>query len=104
MFKRRHHKFTNKTVSKRGISSVILFLAAAALLGYGIYLSFRAHGDGDTMVGILGAGGLVSATAGLFLGLNSIKDENVFHTFAWVGSVGNAIIWFFILCLIMVGI
>ena len=56
------------------------------------------------MVGILGAGGLVSATAGLFLGLNSIKDENVFHTFAWVGSVGNAIIWFFILCLIMVGI
>ena len=98
MFKRRHYKFTNKTVSKRGISSLILFFAAAALLGYGIYLSFRAHGDGDTIVG------LVSATAGLFLGLNSIKDENVFHTFAWVGSIGNAVIWFFILCLIMVGI
>lgn len=104
MFKRRHYKFTNKTVSKRGISSLILFLAAVLLLGYGIYLSFRAHGNGDTIVGILGTGGLISATVGLLIGLNSIKDENVFHTFAWVGSIGNAVIWFFILCLIMVGI
>lgn len=104
MFKLRHYKFTNKKTSKRGISSVILFIAAVALLGYGIYLSFRAHGNGDTMVGILGTGGLISATIGLLIGLNSIKDENVFHTFAWVGSIGNAIIWFFVLCLIMVGI
>lgn len=104
MFKRRHYKFTNKKTSKRGISSVILFVAAAGLLGYGIYLSFLAHGNGDSIVGILGTIGLISATAGFFIGLNSIKDENVFHTFAWVGSIGNAAIWFFILCLIMVGI
>jgi len=103
MFKRRHYKFTNKKTSKRGISSVLLFFVAAFLLGYGIYLSFRARGSGGTIVGLLGAGGLISATVGLFIGLNSIKDENVFHTFAWVGSIGNAAIWFFILCLIMVG-
>lgn len=104
MFKRKHYKFTNKKISKRGISSTILFFAAMFMVIYGIYLSFRAHGNGGTMVGVLGLGGLICATAGLIIGLNSIKDENVFHTYAWIGSIGNAAIWFLILCLIMVGI
>lgn len=104
MFKRKHYKFTNKKTSKRGISSTLLFLAAAVMVIYGIYFSFKAHGNGTMLVGVMGIGGLVSATVGFVIGLNSLKDENVFHTFSWIGSIGNAFIWFCILFMIMVGI
>lgn len=104
MFKRKHYKFTNKKTSKRGVASTLLFLAAAAMIVYGIYLSYKAHGNGTMLVGVMGIGGLVSATAGLVFGMNSLKDEDVFHTFSWIGAVGNAVIWFCILFMIMVGI
>lgn len=104
MFQRKHYKFTDKKTSKRGIASTILFVMAAAMLIYGIYLSFLAHGAGGTMVGIMGFGCFLCATAGLFFGLNSLKDEEVFHTFSWIGSVGNAILWFFILIMVMIGL
>lgn len=104
MLKRKHYKFTNRKTSKRGISSMLLFLVSAAMVLYGIYLSFKAHGDGTMLVGVMGIGGLISATAGFVIGLNSLKDENVFHTFSWIGSIGNAFIWFCILFMIMVGI
>lgn len=104
MLKRKHYKFTNKKTSRRGVGSTILFFCALAAIFYGIYLSFQAHGNGGTLVGVMGFGGLLLATAGLVLGLNSLKDEEVFHTFSWIGSVGNAVIWFFVLLLIMIGL
>lgn len=104
MFKRKHYKFTDRKTSKRGVCSTLLFLAAAVMMAYGIYLSFIAHGNGGIDVGIMGFCGFIAATAGLVLGLNSLKDEGVFHTSSWIGSVGNAVLWFFVLVMIMIGI
>lgn len=103
LLKRKHYKFTDKKTSKRGIASVVLFLGAMGMVGYGIYLSFLAHGQGDVRVGLMGTGGLILASVGVFFGLNSLKDENVFHTSSWIGSVGNAVIWIFVLLMIMIG-
>lgn len=104
MLKRKHYKFTDKKTSKRGVASTIVFFAALILLGLGIYLSFQTHGNGGIIVGVLGLFSFVAATVGAVLGLNSLKDEDVFHTFSWIGSVGNVILWFFILLLIMIGL
>ncbi len=103
MLKRKHYKFTDKKTSKWGVASTIVFLVALILLGFGVYQSFQAHGNGGITVGILGFFSFVAATVGAVLGLNSLKDEDVFHTFSWIGSVGNAVLWFFILLLIMIG-
>ena len=104
VFKRKHYKFTDKKVSRRGMGSTALFLVSAVMIVYGIYLSFKAHGNGGMIVGVMGTGSFFAATAGLVLGLNSLKDENVFHTFSWIGSVGNAVIWFCVLIMIMIGV
>lgn len=55
-------------------------------------------------MGAMGTGGFVLSFIGLLLGVGSLKDENVFHTFSWIGAVGNAILWFAILVFIMIGI
>ncbi len=104
MWKRKHYKFTDKYIPRRGVASALLLATALAMLVYGLYLSFRAGGNGGVMVGVMGTGCLLSAAIGLFLGLNSLKDEDVFHGFSWVGSVGNAILCLFILLMIMIGI
>lgn len=104
IFKRKHYKFTDKKISKRGVASTVLLLIAMAFIGYGLYVSFQAHGDGGTMVGVMGAGGFLASLCGLVLGLASLKDQGVFHSFSWIGSVGNAVICFFMLSLIMIGV
>ena len=104
MFKRKHYKFTDKKSSGKGMISTALFVCTAAMIIYGIWLSFRAHGMGGTIVGAMGTGGFVLSFIGLLLGVGGLKDENVFHTFSWIGAVGNAILWFAILVFIMIGI
>lgn len=104
MFKRKHYKFTNKKTSRRSMLSFFIFLCSLALLCYGLYLSFQARGNGGFLVGLSGFGSFVLSTAGLILGMEDLKNEDLFHTFSWIGAVGNAIIWFGILLMILIGI
>ncbi len=104
VLKRKNYKFTNKKVSKIGVISTILLLFSVVLIGYGLKLSFEAHGEGGMTVGVLGAVGFLTSLAGLITGFVSLKEPEVFHSFSWIGAIGNAVICFFMLSLIMIGI
>ena len=97
-------KFTDKKRSKRGVGSAVLMVLSYGLLIAAVYLSYTKRGEGGIEVGALGFGTLVASTAGLALGLYSFKEEEVYLNWPWIGTVGNALIWLFILGVILVGI
>lgn len=81
-----------------------MLVFAVLSFSLGIVRSFQAHGNGDYLVGVAGLLAFLFAFAGTILGMSSLKDEDVFHGFSWMGSIGNTIIWMLILIMIMIGI
>lgn len=98
------YKFTDKKISRGGILSSLFVLIAAGLLGAGVYISYRADGNGGTNVGLLGAGAFLVALVGFVIGIKSFKEDEVFLGLPWFGVVGNAIIWLFMAGVILVGL
>lgn len=79
--------FTNKSYARGGIVSTILGVAAVILLIWGITLAYKAKGNGDSLVGLLGAGALIMSLAGLVAGIRSFKEEDKFYTFSRWGTM-----------------
>ena len=98
------YKFTNKKISKGGVMSSLFAVVAAVLLGAGVYISYKAHGEGGSLVGVLGIGAFIVSTVGFFVGVRSFKNDEAFLGFPWFGVVANAIIWLFMMCIILIGI
>ena len=100
----RKYKFTDKKISRGGVVSSLFVLIAAGLLYAGIYISYKADGNGGANVGMLGAGAFFVALVGFIIGIRSFKEEEVFLGFPWFGVVGNAVIWLFMAGVILVGL
>ena len=100
----KRYKFTDKKLSRGGILSSLFVLIAAGLLYAGVYISYKADGNGGTNVGMLGAGAFLSSIIGFIIGIRSFKKDDVFLGFPWFGVVGNAIIWIFMAGVILVGL
>lgn len=100
----RKYKFTDKKISRGGVVSSLFVLIAVGLLCAGVYISYKAEGNGGSNVGMLGAGAFLVALVGFIIGLRSFKEEEVFLGFPWFGVVGNAIIWLFMAGVILVGL
>lgn len=98
------YKFTDKKLSRGGILSSLFVLIAAGLLYAGVYISYKADGNGGTNVGLLGAGAFIASIIGFIIGIRSFKKDDVFLGFPWFGVVGNAIIWIFMAGVILVGL
>ena len=104
IFFRRKYKFTDKKHSKGGLIASGLFLFSILSLFLGIYISYKNKGNGGMMVGVLGTLALLLSIAGFTVGMKSIKEDNVFLMFPWVGTVGNAIILIGLGAIILIGI
>ncbi len=98
------YKFTDKKLSRGGILSSLFVLIAAGLLYAGVYISYKADGNGGANVGMLGAGAFLVSITGFIVGIRSFKKDDVFLGFPWFGVVGNAIIWIFMAGVILVGL
>lgn len=98
------YKFTDKKISRGGVLSSLFAVISAALLYSGVYISFKADGNGGMDVGMLGAGALIAAVIGFIIGARSFKKDNIFLSFPWFGVVSNAILGIFMLCVILIGI
>lgn len=104
LFKRKSYKFTDKKQSVRGIISTVYFLMAAGMVIYAIYLSFRKGGNASAEIGALGTEALLVAVGGFAMGIYGFKEDEVYLRFPWIGTVGNAAVWLFLLGVILVGI
>lgn len=101
--KNKSYKFTDKRQSVKGIISTIYFIMAAGLVIFAVYLSFKSGGKGSVSVGALGMTGFLVSLGGFAMGLYSFKEDNVFLKFPWIGTVGNVIVWLFVLGAMLVG-
>ena len=98
------YKFTDKKISRGGVVSSLFALIAAGMVCASIYISYKAHGNGGSEVGMLGAGAFVIAFIGFIIGAGSFKKENIFLGFPWFGVIVNAVIWIFMACVTLIGI
>ncbi|MBQ2980860.1 MAG: hypothetical protein IJD58_01900 [Lachnospiraceae bacterium] len=98
------YKFTNKKISKGGVMSSLFAIGAFSCLCVGVYKSYKVDGAGGTIVGILGAAAFLLSFIGLIVGVRSFKNEEAFLGFPWFGVVSNAIVWIFMMCVILIGI
>lgn len=98
------YKFTDKKISRGGILSSLFAVIALVLIIVGVYLSYKARGNGDMSVGLLGMGAALISVAGLIIGVKSFKQEDIFLGFPWFGVVSNALLCIFMLCVILIGI
>ncbi|MBE5926733.1 MAG: hypothetical protein E7270_07205 [Lachnospiraceae bacterium] len=93
------YRFTNKRYAKEGIISSILGVLSVVCLITGIFRSFEARGNGDSIVGLLGMGALLMSLTGLIFGIKSFKDEDKFYTFS---KLGIFICGFILICMISI--
>ncbi len=102
--KRGSFKFTDKRTSVGGVVSSIYFLMSLGLIIWASYISYKSEGNSGIAVGALGMTAFLVATGGFALGIRSFKEDDVFLKYPWIGTVGNAIVWLFMIGVILVGI
>ncbi len=100
----RKYKFTDKKISRGGVVSSLFVLIAVGMLYAAVNISYRAHGDAGTTVGMLGAGAWLVSLVGFIVGVRSFKQDQIFLGFPWFGVVGNAVLWIFFACLLLIGL
>ena len=90
------YKFSDKSQALGGLISTAMGILSLLSFGYGVYLSFKAAGEGGLRVGSLGILSLILAVIGTVIGLISFKEDNkVLRNFEiWFNAVwGNSSIY-----------
>jgi len=100
----KRYKFTDKKLSRGGIVSSLFAVISATLFIIGVYISYKARGNGGLNVGLLGLGAFIISMIGFIVGARSFKKDDIFLGFPWFGVVGNAIIWIIMFCIILIGV
>lgn len=104
MFKKTRLRFSDKEYTIGGVLSSVLAIAAFIILGYSIYLSFVARGEGMTEVGAYGLIAMVLSFFGTILGLLSYKEQNKRYGISFFGTFTNGIILILLVLFILIGI
>ncbi len=102
--RKKSYKFTDKKPSIKGIISTLFFLMSFGLVTYAIVIAFNTKGNASIAIGALGMAAFLVAIGGFAIGLYSFKEDNVFLRFPWIGTIGNAVVWLFLLGVILVGL
>lgn len=90
--KNRHkYKFTDKSQSAGGIYSTMFAAAAAAFFCFAVWKSYIQKGNGGREIGLFGLLTLFLSAVGLYFGVNSFQEEDVFFLFSWMGTIFNAV-------------
>ena len=97
------YKFSDKSQTLGGIISLVMGLAATVIFMYGVYISFKAHGNAGLEVGSIGLLSLMFAVMGTFIGLISLKERDKFYTLSKVGSLLCGILAIFLISICFLG-
>ncbi|MBP3543163.1 MAG: hypothetical protein J6J86_02940 [Lachnospiraceae bacterium] len=88
---RRKYKFTDKSQSIGGIFSTVLAVAAILLFVVAVWMSYRKKGNAGIEIGLMGVLSLFLSGIGLWVGVKSFQEEEIFFLFSWVGTILSAI-------------
>lgn len=98
------YKFSDKSQALGGVISTIMGLLALSSLGYGIYTSYVAAGEGGLKVGSLGLLSLLLSIIGTVIGLLSFKEDNKFYGLSRLGSLLCGVLTVFMLGVFLMGL
>lgn len=104
MFKKTRLRFSDKEYTIGGVLSSVLAIIALAVLGYSIYLSFMARGEGMTEVGAYGLLAMVLSFFGVVFGLLSYKEQDKRYGTSFFGTFTNGIILILLVLFILIGL
>lgn len=105
LFRRREkYQFTGRKHSVRGMISFILgFLVLAGFVVLSI-LSGLAKGNAGTYVGIIGLLLLLLSTLGIYMGVRSCKEKDIFYRYPVLGVIINGFFLVIFTILYLIGI
>lgn len=101
---KRKYKFTDKSQSIGGIISTIIAVLSIGFFIAGIYSSYQDRGNGGRIVGLFGLTSFLLASLGLYAGVSSFKEEEIFFLFSWIGTLANAIMIVGMAMIMIIGI
>lgn len=82
-----HYKFSDKSQTLGGTLSTLMGAGSLVCILYGVFVSFRADGEGGVVVGALGLLSLILSLIGLIIGLLSFKEKDKFYVLSRIGSL-----------------
>lgn len=103
-FKKANIMFSNKSQSTRGIISVIFGGISLVMFVLLPILSSRSGGNGGMLLGGLGVCAFFMSVSGLILGIQSMKEEEIYYTLPVCGVALSSITLFLYLLLYGIGL
>ena len=82
----RKYKFTEKTLSKRGITALVLALLSLGSFVVMVVLAFRSAGNLSIYIDCYGIVGFFAALAAVILAIISLKEENSFLSIPYAAT------------------
>ena len=98
------YKFSDKNQTLGGTLSLLLGIGSLVCLFYGVYLSFKAHGNAGIEVGSLGMLAFMLSTIGSIIGFLSFKENDKFYTLSKIGTLICGIMTVMMAAIFMMGI
>jgi FtsH-binding integral membrane protein len=90
--RKKKYKFTDKTHSRQGVLSSVLGLLSLLLLVFVSAAAYQKSGQAGKEIALLGFLALLLACVGLYQGVRSLKEEDSYPLFPWLGSGLNGIL------------
>ncbi|MDE7062234.1 MAG: hypothetical protein K2O73_03195 [Lachnospiraceae bacterium] len=83
MRRKQKYKFTEKTLSRRGMTALGLAVASLAALGIMIFLAFKSAGNLSVYIACYGILAMIAAVSGVVLAILSLREEDTFRSIPW---------------------
>lgn len=101
---KRNYKFTNKEQAIGGAAAIVFAVLALLSCVLGILISFETSGAAGAVIGLMGVFAVWFSGVGLYYGVRSFKQEESFYRYSWIGTIANAVILIFMVCIFMIGL
>lgn len=88
---RHKYKFTDKSQSVGGIFSTVLAVGAVVFFCAAVWRSYLHRGAGGREIGLFGILSMFLSAIGLYFGVGSFQEEEIFYLFSWIGTIMNAV-------------
>jgi len=102
--KKRRIRFTDKKHPIQGILSTIMGILTLVILLLLFFVSGKAKGNADLMIGLAGILDMIASAVGFVLARRCYKKEDIYMTTPAVGSFINALVFLALLILYIVGL
>lgn len=89
--RRGNYKFTEKKQSKRGIAGFLIAAISIGIFSYVVWNSYTHEGAGSMYLGSAGVASMLLSIVATVLSVKSLKEENSFKLFPYMGTVCSVI-------------